>query len=53
MVDNTPQPYGDGTFSYPQSLIDQVLQFGFPAGNTHSGPAPPCRQQAKFPLGAR
>jgi phospholipid/cholesterol/gamma-HCH transport system substrate-binding protein len=50
VVDNTPQPYGDGTFSYPQSLIDQVLQFGFPAGNTHSGPAPPCRQQAKFPL---
>jgi ABC-type transporter Mla subunit MlaD len=51
VVDNTPVPYGDGTFSYPQSLIDQVLQFGFPAGNTHSGPAPPCRQQAKFPLG--
>ena len=66
VIDNTPSPVRpdlatgpvgasqgvvNGLFSYPQSLIDEILRFGFPAGNTHSGPAPPCRQQAKFPLG--
>ena len=38
----------NGQFAYPQGIIDQVLRFAFPAGTT--GIAPPCRQQAPFPL---
>ena len=66
VIDNTPSPVRpdlatgpvgasqgvvNGLFSYPQSLIDEILRFGFPSGVAHVGPAPPCRQQAKFPLG--
>ena len=29
----------------PQSLFDDILRFAFPAGNTGTGVAPPCRQQ--------
>ena len=40
----------DGLFSYPDSLFDDILEFGFPSGVPHEGPAPPCRQQGKFPF---
>jgi virulence factor Mce-like protein len=33
----------------PQSLIDRINQFAFPANN--SAPAPPCKKQGKFPVG--
>jgi phospholipid/cholesterol/gamma-HCH transport system substrate-binding protein len=41
----------DGLFSYPQSLINDVVRFAFPNGMGTTGIAPPCRQQPKFNIG--
>jgi phospholipid/cholesterol/gamma-HCH transport system substrate-binding protein len=40
----------DGLFSYSDSLIADILRFGFPSGVPHEGPAPPCKQQDKYPF---
>ena len=41
----------DGLFSYPQSLINDIVRFAFPNGMGTTGIAPPCRQQPKFDIG--
>ena len=39
----------NGVFQYPPALINDILKFGFPGGVPNSVPAPPCRQQGKYP----
>jgi phospholipid/cholesterol/gamma-HCH transport system substrate-binding protein len=40
----------DGLYKLPDKLIDDIIRFGFPGGVPNEGPAPPCRQQSKFPF---
>jgi phospholipid/cholesterol/gamma-HCH transport system substrate-binding protein len=40
----------DGLFKLPDKLIDDIQRFAFPGGVPNVGPAPPCKQQAKFPF---
>jgi phospholipid/cholesterol/gamma-HCH transport system substrate-binding protein len=39
-----------GLYQLPASLFNDILRFAFPAGNGVPQPAPPCRQQAKYPF---
>jgi phospholipid/cholesterol/gamma-HCH transport system substrate-binding protein len=46
LTDEPPSP--DAPPPLNEAFFDQILRFGFPAGNTGTGVAPACRQQAPF-----
>jgi virulence factor Mce-like protein len=39
-----------GLYQLPDKLMADILRFAFPSGVPNQGPAPPCRQQPKFPF---
>jgi virulence factor Mce-like protein len=40
----------DGLFKLPDQLVADIERFAFPSGIPRVGPAPPCKQQPKFPF---
>ena len=40
----------NGAFSLPDALFSNILRYAFPNGPGEEPPAPPCRQQGKFPF---